>query len=137
VPGYGEGTEENQMIDLPTIRAVRIGSPSNPWFKPYVYGGNEPFTPPTNQSTMDRPCSADGCAGSIHAKGMCDVHYRRSLKDDIDADARRRSFDPANCGTRRGYRHHLYHRVEVCRPCRDAKNKYERQTYAQRMGAGK
>lgn len=124
------------MNEPPTIKAYRVGAFSGHEFKPYTYGGDEPYIPPVVQPSKGNPCSAEGCARAVHAKGLCGTHYSRH-RNGVESDRRRKPFDPSKCGTPNGYNNHKYHGVEVCRPCRDAKNKYERQTYARRMGAGK
>jgi len=98
-------------------------------FRPYRHPGSEPTPRPKPAKDGERICSADGCAGKHHAKGLCTSHYRKSLRGTV-VDNRRRPFDPSACGTTAGYSRHRNHGVPMCQPCRDAKNKYDRQRYA-------
>jgi len=44
-------------------------------------------------------------------------------------------FDPSLCGTRRGYRQHQNHGVEICDACRKANTDYMRDFYRKRVVA--
>lgn len=41
-------------------------------------------------------------------------------------DRRRKSFDPAKCGTKAGFRSHQNHGVDICNDCRQAQADYMR-----------
>lgn len=105
-------------------------------FRPYVYGGTAPFIPPL-PAVPGRVCLVDGCARQKHAKGYCGPHYQKFVRGmQVTVDSRRKPFDPSHCGTTRGYKRHRNHNVPMCQPCRDAKNRYDRERRA-RTGAKK
>lgn len=67
------------MKDLPTIKGRRINSaPSFPERR-YVYNGSDRFVPPTPRDPDAPQCGADDCYALPHAKGYCDLHYRRLM----------------------------------------------------------
>lgn len=113
------------------VRGSRLGGPLvSHVFRPYVYNGTDrEIKQPRLARDGERICSADGCAGRHHAKGLCTAHYRRKLHGTV-VDRRLKRFDPSACGTTAGYSRHRNHGVPLCQPCRDAKNKYDRQRYA-------
>jgi len=105
-------------------------------FRPYVYGGNEPFTP-SLPFVPGRVCLVDGCERQKHAKGYCGSHYQKFVRGvQVTVDNRLRPFEPSTCGTTAGYKRHLNHGVPLCQACRDAKNRYDRERRA-RTGAKK
>lgn len=115
-----------------------VTDPFTPQFRAYRYGGSDAFVPPVEPkpAPVVRVCAAEGCETKPHAKGLCSTHYRKELRGvPLEADGRRRAFEPSACGTVRGYSRHLHYGVELCQPCRDAKNTYDRARRAGRKSS--
>jgi len=124
--------------ELPTIKARRIGIVELPPERYYVYNGTERMPEPVKPkpATVVQVCAADDCTAEPHAKGYCSTHYRKILRGvSLDADKRRRVFDPSKCGETAGYSRHLHYGVPLCDPCRDAKNAYDRRRRAGKRAA--
>ena len=126
------------MKEQPTIKARRIGIVELPPERYYVYNGTERMPEPVKPkpAPVVQVCVADGCEAPQHAKGFCSTHRRKIQRGvPLDADNRRRGFDPAHCGTTKGYSRHLHYSVPLCDPCREAKNKYDRNRRAGKKAA--
>ena len=118
----------NRPSSIRVFGSSLVADPFSPQFRAYRYGGDQAQPAPKPQKPVVRVCAADGCDRAPHAKGHCERHYRKLLAGKpMDGDNRRRTgFRPDTCGTTAGYSRHLRHKVLLCDPCREAKNKYDR-----------
>lgn len=106
------------------VRGYRLSSGADRHeFKPYVYGGDQPFVPPPPPTVF---CAGGDCTEPILWRGFCQRHYSwhvtqgKPLGTPLPARRQAGRFLPEKCGTPAGYQQHGYYGIPVCTECRTA-----------------